>query len=134
MILERFRRSEVFICDVPSFDTFTRPGCFSEKREAGFYARIVEKTADRNATTHLSPPIPFDQVLDNRLQRNPVQWIARMGKIHDRIANGMGPMADIFSILLTSCFMQDLIQTFPVGSQLESLIVRQELACYAPHP
>jgi hypothetical protein len=23
-----------------------------------------------------------------------VQWIARMGKIHDRIANGMGLMAD----------------------------------------
>jgi len=61
----------------------------------------VEKTADRDATTHLSPPIPFDQVLDDGLQRNPVQWIARMGKIHDRIANGMGLMADFSA----SCYV-----------------------------
>jgi hypothetical protein len=106
LILEGFGRSEVFICDVPSFDTFPRPRCFSEKREAGFHARVVEKTADRNATTHLSPPIPFDQVLDDGLQRNPVQWIARMGKIHDHIANGMGLMADIFSILLCLALAQ----------------------------
>ena len=42
-----------------------------------------------------------------------------------------GENSDIFSILL---FMQDLIQTFPVGSQSALLIVRQEPACYAPHP
>jgi hypothetical protein len=100
------QKSLVFIRDVPSFDTFPRPRRFSEKREGGFHARVVEKTADWDATTHLSPPIPFDQVLDDGLQRNPVQWIARMGKIHDRIANGMGLMADIFSILLCLALAQ----------------------------
>src|SRR6185295_4364108 len=47
-----------------------------------------------------------NQLLEDGLQRNPVQWIARMGKIHDRIANGMGLMADIFSILLCLALAQ----------------------------
>ena len=81
--------------DVPSFDTFPRPGCFSEKREAGFHARVVEKTANRDATTHLSPPIPFDQLLDDGLQRDAVQGVAGMrSSAHEGIPNGIGPMTE----------------------------------------
>ena len=87
-------RSEVFIREVPPLDSFPRPGRFPEKCETGFHAGIVEKTADRDATPHLSPPIPIDQFFDNGFQRNPVQRIAGMGKTHDRMANGMGLMAD----------------------------------------
>ena len=67
------RRSHVFfICDVPPFDPFPRPGRFTEKREAGFHAGVVEETADRNAATHLGPAMPLDQFLDNGLQCDPV--------------------------------------------------------------
>jgi len=86
--------SPVFIRDVPPFDSLPRPGRFPEKRETGFHAGIVEETADRDATPHLGPTIPFDQFLDNGFQCNPVQRIARMGKTHDRMANGMWRMAD----------------------------------------
>ncbi|OAI45383.1 hypothetical protein AYO43_08220 [Nitrospira sp. SCGC AG-212-E16] len=84
----------IFIRDVPPLDSLPRPGRFPEKCETGFHAGIVEKTADRNATPHLSPPIPIDQFFDNGFQRNPVQRIAGMGKTHDRMANGMGLTAD----------------------------------------
>jgi hypothetical protein len=86
------RRSHVFVRDVPPFDPFPRPGCFSEKRETGFHAGVMEKTADRDATSHLGPPKPLDQFLDNGLQRDPVQRIAGMRNTHERMANDMGLM------------------------------------------
>ena len=86
--------SPVFIRDVPPFDSLSRPGRFPEKRETGFHTGIMEETADRDATPHLGPTIPLDQFLDNGFQRNPVQRIAGMGMIHDRMANGMGLMAE----------------------------------------
>ncbi len=84
----------VFVCDVPSFDPFPRPGCLSEKREAGFHAWIMEETADRNPSTHLGPAISLDQLLDDGFQCDSVQWIAGMGGIHERMANGIGVMAE----------------------------------------
>ena len=88
------RRSQVFIRDVPPFDPFPRPGCFSEKRETGFHAGVKEETADRDATSHLGPPKPFDQFLDNGLQRDPVQRVAGMRNTHARKANDMRLMAE----------------------------------------
>jgi hypothetical protein len=88
------RRSQVFIRDVPPFDPFPRPGCFSEKRETGFHAGVMEETADRDATSHLGPPKPFDQFLDNGLQRDPVQRVAGMRNTHARKANDMRLMAE----------------------------------------
>jgi hypothetical protein len=95
----------VFVCDVPSFDPFPRPGCFSEKREAGFHARIMEETADGDPSTHLSPAISLDQLLDDGFQCDPVQRIAGMGGTHARMANGIGVMAanqdyDVWSDIL----------------------------------
>ena len=88
-------RSHVFIGDVPPFDPLSRPGRFSEKREAGFHAGVVEETADRDATSHLGPPIPLDQFLDDGFQRDPVQRIAGMRDTHMRMANDMvGLMAE----------------------------------------
>ena len=86
--------SHVFIGDVPPFDSLSRPGRFSEKREAGFYAGVVEETADRDATPHLGPPIPLDQFLDDGFQRDSVQRIAGMRDTHMRMANDMGLMAE----------------------------------------
>lgn len=82
--------SPVFIRDVPPLDSLPRPGRFPEKRETGFHAGIVEETADRDATSHLGPPKPFDQFLDNGLQRDPVQRVAGMRNTHARKANDMG--------------------------------------------
>jgi hypothetical protein len=59
------RHSHVFIRDVPTLDPFPRPGCFSEKREAGFHAGVVEETADRDTAAHLGPPIPLDEFRDD---------------------------------------------------------------------
>ena len=87
-------RSHVFIRDVPPFDPLTRPGRFSEKREAGFHAGVVEETADWDANPHLGPPIPLDQFLDDGLQRDPVQWIAGMRNTHDCMVHDMGLMAE----------------------------------------
>lgn len=88
------RRSHVFISDVPPFDPFPRPGCFSEKRETGFHAGVMEETADRDATSPLGPPKPRDQFLDNGLQRDPMQRVAEMRNTHERMANDMGLMAE----------------------------------------
>jgi hypothetical protein len=95
-------RSHVFIGDVPSFDPLPRPGGFSEKREAGFHAGVVEETADRDATPHLGPPIPLDQFLNDGLQRDPVQRIAGMGNTHERMANDMGLMAKDLKLIAYS--------------------------------
>jgi hypothetical protein len=84
----------VFVCDVPSFDPFPRPGCLSEKREAGFHARIMEETADGDPSTHLSPAVSLDQLLDDGFQCDPVQRIAGMGGNHERMANGIGVMSE----------------------------------------
>ena len=87
------RCSHVFIRDVPPFDPFPRPGCFSEKREARFHAGVVEETADRDPAPHLGPPIPLEEFRDDGLQRNPVQRIAGMSGTHERMANGISVMA-----------------------------------------
>lgn len=87
-------RSHAFIGDIAPFDPLPRPGRLSKKREAGFHAGVVEETADRDATSHLDPPILLDQFLDDGLQRDPVQRIAGMRNTHMRMANDMGPMAE----------------------------------------
>src|SRR5262245_16258932 len=45
----------------------------------------------------------------------------------------VGENSDVFSILVTNCFMQELLQTFSAGSQSGPLIVTGEPTCYAPH-
>jgi hypothetical protein len=95
-------RSYVFMCDVPPFDPLSRPGRFSEKREAGFHAGVVEETADRDSAPHLGPPIPLGQFLDDGLQRDPVQRIAGMRNTHERMANDMGLMAEDYRLIAYS--------------------------------
>lgn len=84
----------IFICDVPPLNPLPRPWCFPKKGEAGFYAGVMEKTADRDATSHLGPPIPRYEFFDNSLQRNSVQWIAGMGQAHDRVVKDIGLMVE----------------------------------------
>ena len=95
-------RSHVFIGDVPPFDTLPRPGRFTEKREAGFHAGIVEKTSDWDTATHLGPPIPFNQFLDDGFQRDPVQRIPGMRNTHECMANDMGLIAGVESLIAYS--------------------------------
>ena len=86
-------RLHVFIRDVPPFDPLPGPGRLAEKCEAGFDTGIMKETANWDATSHLGPAIPLDQVLDDGFQRNPVQWIAGMSGTHERMANGIWVMA-----------------------------------------
>ena len=95
-------RLHVFIRDVPPFDPLSRPGRFSEKREAGFHAGVVQETADRDATPHLGPAIPLDQFLDDSFQRDPVQRIAGMRHTHERRVNDMGLMAEDYMLIAYS--------------------------------
>ncbi len=87
---DKFPRSAIFVRDVPPFDPLSRPGCFPEKREAGFHAGVMEETADRDTPSHFGPSIPLDQFLDDGLQRDPVQWVAGMRHSHECMANDMG--------------------------------------------
>ena len=88
-------RSHVFIRDVPPFDPLPCPGCFPEKRETGFHARIMEETADGDPASHLGPAISLKQFLDNGFQCDPVQRITGMGGTHERMANGIGAWLQI---------------------------------------
>jgi len=36
------------------------------------------KTPNRNATPHLAPTVPLDQLIDDAFQSDAVQWISRM--------------------------------------------------------
>jgi hypothetical protein len=60
-------RSADFIREVPPFDPLPGPRRFAEERETGFYAGVVEKTADRDTTAHLGPPILLDKFCEDGL-------------------------------------------------------------------
>lgn len=83
------RRSHIFIRDVPSFDPLSCPGRFAEKGEAGFHARVVEETTDRDAFSHLGPAILLDQFRNDGLKRDPVQGIAGVRGVHVRMVIGI---------------------------------------------
>ncbi len=81
------------------FDPLARPGRVPQKREAGLHGWVVEETADRNAPPHLGPPIPLDQLTDDSLQREAVQWVAGMG-------DGCSGMAIHWEIRLRKAYCQ----------------------------
>ena len=60
-------RSDVFIREVPPFDPLPGPRRFAEERETGFYAGVMEETADRDAAPHLGPPILLDKFCEDGL-------------------------------------------------------------------
>ena len=91
---DKFPRSAIFVRDVPPFDPLPCPGCFPEKRKAGFHAGVMEETADRDTPSHFGPSIPLDQFLDDGLECDPVQWIAGMRHRHECMANDMGLIAE----------------------------------------
>src|SRR6185295_3191612 len=57
-------------------DPGPRPWSFAKKRQTGFDAGIVEKTANGNAARQLLPSMPLDKSGDDGFQRDAVQWIA----------------------------------------------------------
>ena len=52
---------------------------FAQKRETGFNSWIELKTAYGDATPHFAPAMTLNQLIENGLQGDAVQWIARMG-------------------------------------------------------
>ena len=64
--------------DEPCFNSRARPRCFAQKCKTGLYARIDLKTTDGDAMSHLSPTMLRDQLFNDALQRDAVQWIAGM--------------------------------------------------------
>ena len=68
------------LLDEPVFDLLACPRRLAQKREAGLYRRIESKRADRNPPPEFAPAMPLDELIDDVLQRDAVQWIARMGR------------------------------------------------------
>ena len=64
--------------EIKPIDLLARPRRFTQKFEARCNAWIVGETAHRNALTQLSPSEMFDQCLEDRLQRQPMQRIAAL--------------------------------------------------------
>jgi len=66
----------------PVFNLLAGPGGFPQERETGFDRRIQLKTADGNTPPHLAPTVPLDKLIENGLQRDAVQRIAWMRRLH----------------------------------------------------
>lgn len=80
-ILRLLQRTASFLrkfSDKPVFNFLACPGSFSQEGQARLYAGIVQETANRDATSHLNPAMPFHQLLNDSFKRNSMQWIARM--------------------------------------------------------
>jgi hypothetical protein len=58
--------------DKPVFDPFTSPGCFAEEREARLHRWIELKTTDGDTTTHFTPAMLLDKLVEDVLQRDAV--------------------------------------------------------------
>lgn len=73
--------------DEPIFDLLARPGRLAQEREAGLHGRVILETPDRYATSHLTPTVPFNELIDDVFQRDPVQRIEGMGgrRCHVRV-------------------------------------------------
>ena len=68
----------LLVMDKPIFNSAAGPGGFAQKGQGGFDTRIKLEAADGNALGHHRPTVPFDQLLENLLQRDAVQGIAGM--------------------------------------------------------
>ena len=64
--------------DEPRLDFLAGPGRLAQKREAGLYRRIELETPDRDAPAHLAPTVPLDELIEDVLKCDAVQWIAGM--------------------------------------------------------
>ena len=62
----------------PAFDLLARPRHFSQERQAGFDRGIELEAPDRDAPSHLAPPMSLHQLIDDAFQRDAVQRILRM--------------------------------------------------------
>lgn len=54
----------------------------------------MKKTADWDTLPHLGPAIPRNQFLNDGFQGNPVQRVAWVGQVHNRMENGMELMPE----------------------------------------
>jgi len=61
----------------PVFNLLACPGCFAKEGEAGFHGRIELETPDWNTPSHFAPTVLLNKVIDDALQCNVVQGIAR---------------------------------------------------------
>ena len=66
--------------EIKPLNLLARPRRFAQKFEARCDAWIVAETAHRNALSQLGPSEMFDQCLEDRFKRQPMQWIAALGR------------------------------------------------------
>ena len=66
--------------EIKPLDLLARPRRFAQKFEARCDAWIVAETAHRNALSQLGPSEMFDQCLEDRFKRQPMQRIAALGR------------------------------------------------------
>ena len=66
------------------FDLFARPGGTPQELQAGFEARLIVKTADRDAPGQFGPAVLFDELCEDHFERNAVQGIIGLERGHLR--------------------------------------------------
>ena len=73
---------------VKSFHLRTSPGRTAKKFQAGADAGVVREAAHRDLDAKLGPPVMRFQGANNRLQRDAVQAIARLGGVGWGVVHG----------------------------------------------
>ena len=71
------------ICEIQRLDARTRPGRFTQKLETRLETRVVLKTANLDAVCKHRPAVPFNEVLQDALERDPMQGIVWLFLTHD---------------------------------------------------
>lgn len=74
--MKRLRQTFRCFHDEPPFNLCARPGCFAQKGQAGFHARVEKKTADRNTLPHFRPAVALDQCVQNGFECDAMQRVA----------------------------------------------------------
>jgi len=64
--------------DKPVFNLLACPWCLAQKGQAGFHCGIEEETANGNPAAHLHPAVPGHELVDDVLERDAVQRVARV--------------------------------------------------------
>jgi len=65
--------------EIQSFYLLFGPGCFTQERQAGLYARVIPKALDFNATSEICPTVVGYQFFNLHFKGNAVQGVIFLG-------------------------------------------------------
>ena len=68
--------------DIHFFNLFPCPGSFAQKRQTGFYTRVVVEAANIDLPPHFFPTVLLNQMEQHLFEGNPVEWIIGLRIFH----------------------------------------------------